>query len=98
MALTTFLAVLMAGYYGFTIARPQHAAVTIIETRTTQTLAMPDQTSAPLPPGTQMQILLATPILEQVITQLDLQERPCLQPLSDAGAAAVAARVAHDPA
>lgn len=76
VALTTFLAVLMAGYYGFTIARPQHAAVTIIEIRTTQTLAMPDQTSAPLPPGTQMQILLATPILEQVITQLDLQDDP----------------------
>ncbi|MBR2575243.1 MAG: polysaccharide biosynthesis tyrosine autokinase [Loktanella sp.] len=64
VALATVLAVLMTGYYGFAIARPQHAAVTIIET------------GAAVPHGTQMQILLATPILEQVIARLDLQDDP----------------------
>lgn len=64
VALATVLAVLMTGYYGFAIARPQHAAVTIIET------------SAAVPHGTQMQMLLATPSLEQVIAQLDLQDDP----------------------
>jgi polysaccharide biosynthesis transport protein len=64
VALATVLAVLMTGYYGFAIARPQHAAVTIIET------------GAAVPHGTQMQILLATPSLEQVIARLDLQDDP----------------------
>lgn len=76
VVLTTFLAVLMAGYYGFTIARPQHAAVTIIEIHTTPAFAIPGQTSTDVPPGTQVQILLATPILEQVIAKLDLQDDP----------------------
>jgi capsular exopolysaccharide synthesis family protein len=88
VALTTALAVLMAGYYGFAVARPQHAAITVIETRTGSARLAPDLApdlpphlgaalaGAPVQPGTQIQILLATPILEQVIARLDLQDDP----------------------
>ncbi|WP_322891588.1 MULTISPECIES: polysaccharide biosynthesis tyrosine autokinase [unclassified Yoonia] len=76
IALITGLTVLMAGYYGFALASPRHAAVTLIDTRAVPARMGTGTTAETVKPGTHIQQLLATPTLEQVINRLDLQQDP----------------------
>ena len=70
------LSVLAAGYYGFAIAGPRHAAVSVIDLRPPQATILPDAGGDAQQPGTQIQVLLATATLQQVIDRLDLQDDP----------------------
>ena len=69
IAAMTLLAVLMAGYYGFAIASPRYAAVSVIDLIATAPDTAPD-------PVTEVEVLRATTTLQQVITRLDLQGDP----------------------
>lgn len=72
IAMTTLLAVLAAGYYGFAMASPRYAASSVIDIAP----ALPDSADDTANPGTAIEVLLATATLQQVIDRLDLQDDP----------------------
>jgi capsular exopolysaccharide synthesis family protein len=74
--LVTGLAVLLTGYYGFALSSPRHAAVVMIDTRAAPAPILPAATAEIATPGTQMEVLLATTTLQQVIVRLELQDDP----------------------
>ncbi|WP_019956582.1 AAA family ATPase [Yoonia vestfoldensis] len=76
IALMTGVAVLLAGYYGFALASPRHAAVTVIDMRVAPPPVLPAGSAETVKPGTQIQVLLATATLQQVIDRLELQDDP----------------------
>ncbi|WP_322893921.1 MULTISPECIES: polysaccharide biosynthesis tyrosine autokinase [unclassified Yoonia] len=61
----TMLALVLAGYYSFTIASPRYAAISVID-------IAPDIAS----PGTEIEVLRATDTLQQVIDRLHLRDDP----------------------
>ncbi|MBQ1203129.1 MAG: protein tyrosine kinase, partial [Loktanella sp.] len=76
VALTVGMAVTMAGYYGFVLAGPRHAAVTVIDLRAPTPALQPRRTEDQGKAGTQIQVLLATGTLQQVIDGLALHDDP----------------------
>lgn len=76
IALLTGLSVLLAGYYGFALAGPRHAAISVIDLRVAPAATQGAATPEAAKPGTQIQVLLATDTLQQVIDRLDLQDDP----------------------
>ncbi len=76
IALMTGLSVLLAGYYGFALASPRHAAVALIDTSAAPAPIPASTPADTVKPGTHIQHLLATPTLEQVIERLQLRMDP----------------------
>ncbi len=97
VVLMVSLSVLAAGYYGFALASPRHAAVSVIDLKppspAMQTSAVADSHK----PGTQIQVLLATATLEQVIHRLQLHDDPAfnryLRPVSPLSLTALRTRM-----
>jgi polysaccharide biosynthesis transport protein len=76
IALMVGLSVLVAGYYGFALSSPRHAAVTVLDLRPPSPPLQPAGAEDARKPGTQIQVLLATDTLQQVIDRLALQDDP----------------------